>query len=134
MPLASSALVIGRWDFGDVVCEIQGFVDVFTTYVTSATLGLTAINRDVKIVKTAKHKKYFSPLRSKIWLFCFWTFLVLYLLTGRTTNFLSFEFVPGFDVCTLGFANQRVRVVHFCITIGLFFVVPLCSGIFSYCK
>ena len=32
MPLASSTLVIGRWDFGDVVCEIQGFVDVFTTY------------------------------------------------------------------------------------------------------
>nr|XP_058953297.1 kappa-type opioid receptor-like [Pocillopora verrucosa] len=134
MPLASSTLVIGRWDFGDVVCEIQGFVDVFTTYATPATLGLTAINRYVKIVKTAKHKKYFSPLRSKIWLFCFWNFLVLYLLTGRTTNFLSFEFVPGFDVCALGFANQRVRVVHFCITFGLFFVVPLCSGIFSYYK
>ena len=75
MPLASSTLVIGRWDFGDVVCEIQGFVDVFTTYATPATLGLTAVNRYVKIVKTAKHKKYFSPLRSKFGCFAFGIFL-----------------------------------------------------------
>ena len=134
MPLASLTLIIGRWDFGDAACEIQGFVDVFTTYATPATLGLTAVNRFVKIVKTELHMKYFSPLRAKIWLCCVWTFLFLYLLTGRATNILSFEFVPGFEVCALCFANQSVRIVHFYITCGLYFIVPLCSGMFSYYK
>ena len=134
MPLASTTLIIGRWDFGDAVCQIQGFIDVFSTYATPATLGLTAVNRYVKIVKTNHYKKYFSPLRSKIWLCCVWIFLLLYLLTGRATNLLSFEFVPGFEVCALGFANMRVRIVHFCMMFGLFFTVPLCSGMFSYYK
>ena len=134
MPLASTTLIIGRWDFGDAVCQMQGFIDVFSTYATPATLGLTAINRYVKIVKTNHYKKYFSPLRSKIWLCCVWIFLLLYLLTGRATNLLSFEFVPGFEVCALGFANMRVRIVHFCMMFGLFFTVPLCSGMFSYYK
>ena len=75
MPLASTTLIIGRWDFGDAVCQMQGFIDVFSTYATPATLGLTAINRYVKIVKTNHYKKYFSPLRSKIWLCCVWIFL-----------------------------------------------------------
>ena len=134
MPLASTTLIIGRWDFGDAVCQIQGFIDVFSTYATPATLGLTAVNRYVKIVKTNHYKKYFSPLRSKIWLCCVWIFLLLYLLTGRATNLLSFEFVPSFEVCALGFANMRVRIVHFCMMFGLFFTVPLCSGMFSYYK
>ena len=134
MPLASTTLIIGRWDFGDAVCQMQGFIDVFSTYATPATLGLTAINRYVKIVKTNHYKKYFSPLRSKIWLCCVWIFLLLNLLTGRATNLLSFEFVPGFEVCALGFANMRVRIVHFCMMFGLFFTVPLCSGMFSYYK
>ena len=43
MPLASTTLIIGRWDFGDAVCQMQGFIDVFSTYATPATLGLTAI-------------------------------------------------------------------------------------------
>ena len=131
MPLVSTTLIIGRWDFGDAVCQMQGFIDVFSTYATPATLGLTAINRYVKIVKTNHYKKYFSPLRSKIWLCCVWIFLLLYLLTGWATNLLSFEFVPGFEVCALGFANMRVRIVHFCMMFGLFFTVPLCSGICS---
>ena len=134
MPLASTTLIIGRWDFGDAVCQMQGFIDVFSTYATPATLGLTVINRYVKIVKTNHYKKYFSPLRSKIWLCCVWIFLLLYLLTGWATNLLSFEFVPGFEVCALGFANMRDRIVHFCMMFGLFFTVPLCSGMFSYYK
>ncbi|XP_022808358.1 kappa-type opioid receptor-like [Stylophora pistillata] len=134
MPLASTTLIIGRWDFSDVLCQIQGFVDGFTTYATPATLGLTAINRYVKIVKTNLYKKYFSPLRSKIWLCCVWTILVLYILTGRATDLLSFEFVPGFEVCALGFADMRVQIVHFSIVLGLFFIVPLFSGMFSYYK
>ena len=45
MPLASAVFIIGKWDFGDALCQIQGFVDAFATYVTPATMALTAFNR-----------------------------------------------------------------------------------------
>ena len=61
MTLASATLIIGRWVFGDALCQFQGFVVMFTSQVTPATLGLTAINRYVKIVKTSHYKKMFSP-------------------------------------------------------------------------
>jgi len=42
MPLASVVLITGKWQFSDPLCELQGFVDEFTTYVTQATIALTA--------------------------------------------------------------------------------------------
>ena len=72
MALASATLIIGRWAFGNALCQFQGLINMFTSNVTPATLGLTAINRYVKIVKTSHYKKIFSPRRSKIWLSCFW--------------------------------------------------------------
>ena len=34
MPLASVTLIMGRWNLSDSVCQIQGFVRIFTTDVT----------------------------------------------------------------------------------------------------
>ena len=31
MTLASATLIIGRWDFGDALCQFQGFFDMFTS-------------------------------------------------------------------------------------------------------
>ena len=61
MTLASATLIIGRWVYGDALCQFQGFVAVFAYYVTPPTLGLTAFNRYVKIAKTSHYKKIFRP-------------------------------------------------------------------------
>ena len=92
MPLTFTTLIIGRWDFGDTLCQIQGSVGVFANYGTSATLGLTAFNRYMKIVKTNHYNKIFSPSRSKIWLSCLWLSFTLYLLIVRVTNWIRIEF------------------------------------------
>ena len=134
MPFTSAVLIIGRWDFSDALCQIQGFVDVFTAYVTPATLGLTAFNRYMRIVKTNYYNKLFSPRRSKIWLSCVWLSLALYLLIGRVTKWSSFEFDPGYAVCSVAFTKTGDRIVHFCIVVGLFFLLPVCVGSFSYYK
>ncbi|KAL9971580.1 hypothetical protein ACROYT_G017758 [Oculina patagonica] len=66
MPLASAVLITGRWGFSNALCELQGFVDVFATYVTPAIMGLTAFNRYIRIVKTQDYNSYykvFSTLR-----------------------------------------------------------------------
>lgn len=78
MPLTFWTLVVGRWIFGDGVCQLHGFVDVFSTYCPPATMALTAFNRYIRIVKTGYYRKIFSPWRSKLWLFCVWFLLISY--------------------------------------------------------
>ena len=134
MPLASATLIFGRWVFGDALCQFQGFVDVFAYYVTAPTLGLTAFNRYVKIVKTSHYKKIFSPRRSKIWLSCLWLFLALYLLIVRVTNWANIDFIQSYAVCSFDYLTIESQIVHYCITVGLLFVLPLFVGIFSYYK
>lgn len=130
--LASVTLIIGRWIFGDALCQFQGFVDIFASNVTPATLGLTAINRYVKIVKTNHYRRIFSPRRSKIWLSCLWLSLALYLLIVRVTNWIKIDFIQSYAVCSFDYPTGKSRIVHYCVTLGLFFFLPLCIGIFSY--
>ena len=132
MKLASATLIIGRWVFGDALCQFQGFVDVFVYYVTPPTLGLTAFNRYVKIVKTSHYRKIFSFRRSKIWLSCLWLSLALYLLIVRVTNWIKIDFIQGYAVCSFDYPTSESQIFHYCITVGLLFVLPLIVGIFSY--
>ena len=134
MPLTSATLIIGRWVFGDALCQFEGFVSVFTYYVTPATLGLTAFNRYMKIVKTSHYKKIFSPRRSKIWLSCLWLSFALYLLIVRVTNWVKIDFIQDYAVCSFDYPTSESQIFHYCITVGLLFVLPLCVGIFSYYK
>ena len=134
MTLASATLIIGRWVFDDALCQFQGFVNMFTSHVTPATLGLTAINRYVKIVKTSHYKRIFSPRRSKIWLSCLWLSLALYLLIARATNWVKIDFIQSYAVCSFNYPTNESQIVHYSITVGFLFVLPLCVGIFTYYK
>ena len=125
MPLTSATLIIGRWVFGDALCQFEGFVSVFTYYVTPATLGLTAFNRYTKIVKTSHYKKIFSPRSSKIWLSCLWLSLAPYLLIARVTNWVKIDFIQGYAVCSFDYPTKVSRIVHYSITVPLFFVLPV---------
>ena len=132
MPLASAVLILGKWDFGVALCEIHGFVDGFVYYITPATMGLTALNRYTRIVKTDHYNKIFTPRKSKIWLSCVWLFIAFYLLVGRVTNWFTFQFNPGYAVCSVAFTKTENRIVHYCIVFGLFFLAPFAIAFFSY--
>lgn len=51
MPLAAGVLISGRWPFGGTVCQMNAFISQFVVYVSPVTMGLTAINRYVRICK-----------------------------------------------------------------------------------
>ena len=134
MPLASAVLITARWNLGDVVCQLQGFLDVFVTNSTPATMGLSALNRYIRIVKTNHYNKVFSPRKCKVWLSFVWLSLALYLLIGRLTTWCTFEFIPGYAVCSVAFTTSENRIIHYCVMSGLFFVLPFSIGLFSSCK
>ena len=136
MPLTSAVLITGKWEFGDALCQLFSFVDVFVTYVTPATMGLMAFNRYMRIVKTNHYKKIFSRRKSKIWLCCVWLSLTFYLLISRVASWSTFEFTPGYAVCSIAFTTSTAenRIIHYCVVFGLVFVLPFFVGFFSYYK
>ena len=134
MPLTFWTLVVGRWIFGDGVCQLHGFVDVFSTYCPPATMALTAFNRYIRIVKTGYYKKIFSPWRSKLWLFCVWFLLISYLLVARLIDWQRYDFVVGFAACSVMHYTENRKLIHYCLVVSLYFGVSLLVVIVCYIK
>ena len=135
MPLTFWTLVVGKWVFGDgLVCQIHGFVDVFSTYCPPATMALTAFNRYIRIVKTNHYRKIFSPFRSKLWLFCAWFSLASYLLVARITDWQRYNFFVGFAACSVEHYTENRRLFHYCFVVSVYFGVSFLVAIFSYYK
>ena len=132
MPLTFWTLVVGKWVFGDGVCQLHGFVDVFSTYCPPATMGLTAFNRYIRIVKTNHYRQIFSPWRSKFWLFGVWFSLAGYLLIARVTNWQRYDFVVGFAACSVEHYTENRKLIHYCFVVSLYFGVSFLVAIFSY--
>ena len=134
MPAATTVLIAGHWKFGNVLCQFQGFVDVFVTAVSPLTMGLTAFNRYMRIVQTNRYNKIFSPLKSMIWLSCLWLLPALYFVISPVANWSKYAFIPGYAVCSITFSKFENRLAHYCCVFAFFFVLPFSVGVFSYYK
>ena len=134
MPLTSVTVVVGEWIFGYVLCQIEAFVDIFVTYVSPATISLTALNRYVRIVKTNQYNRLFSPRRSKLYLSLVWLLLFSYIVLARLTGWQKFVFTPGYATCIIGHLSEIRKLLHY-IALGVFyFFVPLVISSYSYFK
>ena len=61
MPPATGVLIAGRWPFGETACQIHAYFSLFVVYVSPVTMGLTALNRYIRICKSnQKYSLYFS--------------------------------------------------------------------------
>ena len=49
MPFVTAVLVRGHWIFGEVICDVLAFFSAFIIYVSPVTMGLTAVNRYVRM-------------------------------------------------------------------------------------
>lgn len=134
MPLTLSTLITGKWVFGNAVCQIQGFVDVFAASCPPAIMGLAAFNRYIRINKTSYYKKIFSPRLSKLWLVCVCLFLALYLIIARVTNWQKYEFVSGFAACSVEHYTEQRKAIHYGLVVSVYFVFPMSVAVFSYYK
>lgn len=134
MPLTLCALITGKWVFGNAVCQIQGFIDVFAASCPPAIMGLTAFNRYIRINKTGYYKKIFSSRLSKLWLVSVWLLLALYLIIARVTNWQRYEFVSGFAACSVEHYTEQRKAIHYGLVVSVYFVFPISVAFFSYYK
>ena len=135
MPFASGVLLLGRWPFGETLCEMHAFFSLFVVYISPVTMCLTAFNRYVRICKPDhQYKRLFSPKKSLILLVSAWIIVASYILIPRLVGIQRFHFVPGYAACLNEHLSKVSRITHYVVVVGLVLVLPLAVTIFSYNK
>lgn len=134
MSLAVGVLITGRWPYGEIICNLHAFFTLFSVYVSPTTMGLAAFNRYIRIVKSSRYPRIFTPFRSKVYIAAVWMFVAGYVAIPRLAGWTSYGFIPGYAVCTIIHPTDAVKIAHYCIVVSLFLLLPFTAAIVCYCK
>ena len=126
-----SSLTTGKMSFNKFGCEISGFFMHFLTYVSIATMALTAINRYVCVLKPTVSKKIFTYNRSMLYIASLWLLVAVIVFLPVVSGSCTFAFSPVMAACIMKFTatNAEIGYTFFIVT---FFVV-WCLIIISVC-
>ena len=135
MPLSTGVLISGKWIYGNAVCQLHAFFSLFAIYVSSVTMGLTAVNRFTRMCKSdQQYKKWFSMKKSLMLVTFVWVFVACYTGIPRLVGLQGYDFVPGYGQCSIIHLSELGKKIHYAIVIPLFFLIPLTATIFCYAK
>ena len=135
MPISASVLIAGNWILGGTLCQLHAFFSLFVIYVSPVTMGLTAVNRYVRICKAdQQYKKLFSARKSRVLLASVWSFVACYAAVPRLFGLQAYEFVPGYAQCSIAHLSKTGKIINYAIVVTLFFLTPLIATTFSYTK
>ena len=134
MPLTIGVLITGRWPYGEALCNVHAFFTLFSVYVSPTTMGLTAFNRYVRIVRPGHYSSIFNARQSKIYVAAIWLIVSGYALVPRLAGWTDYGFIPGYAVCTIVHPREAMKIAHYCIVVVFFFLLPLAVATFSYYK
>ena len=134
MPLTIGVLITGRWPYGEALCNVHAFFTLFSVYVSPTTMGLTAFNRYVRIVRPGHYSRIFNARQSKIYVAAIWLTVSGYALVPRLAGWTDYGFIPGYAVCTIVHPREAMKIAHYCIVVVFFFILPLAVATFSYYK
>ena len=135
MPFGTGVLLTSKWIFGGVFCQFHAFFSLFVIYVSPVTMGLTAVNRYVRMCKSDRqYKKLFSAHKSRALLGIVWLFVACYTVVPRLAGLQAYEFVQGYAQCSIAHLSESGKLIHYGIVLTLFFLTPLMATIVSYIK
>ena len=134
MPLTIGVLITDRWPYGEALCNVHAFFTLFSVYVSPTTMGLTAFNRYVRIVRPGHYSRIFNARQSKIYVAAIWLIVSGYALVPRLAGWTDYGFIPGYAVCTIVHPREAMKIAHYCIVVVFFFLLPLGVATFSYYK
>ena len=129
--LFCSSLLTGKMSFSNFGCQISGFFMHFLTYVSMATMALTAINRFFCVFKPNVYKKAFSYRRSMLYIASLWVFVAAVVFLPIVSGWSKFAFNPMMAACVMKFTNPMAEIGYTSFIVAVF--VVWCFGIISIC-
>ena len=129
MPFTDGALMAGRWPFGRISCDIQGFVFLTLTWVSLQTLTVLAASRCFGFTNLPFYSKWFSLNRSFGMIVTIWVLVVVVLIAPMTFGTATFEFHPQRSLCSMPSSkqNQTVNIINTVITLAFYFMLTVIS-------
>ena len=136
MPISIGVLITGEWIFGEAICQLHAFFSLFVIYISPVTMGLTAVNRYVRICRsTQQYDRLFSARKSRLLLAIVWFSVACYTAVPRLAGLQAYEFVPGYAQCSIAHpAREMGKTIHYSIVLVFFFLTPLIATLFSYTR
>ena len=125
------SLTTGNMSLSNVGCQISGFFMHFLTYVSIATMAITAINRYVCVLKPTVYRKAFSYHRSMLYIASLWVFVAFVVFLPVVAGSSTFAFNPVMAACIMKFTDT-IAEIGYTFFIVAFFVV-WCLIIISVC-
>jgi len=129
MPFTAGALLAGRWPFGNVSCDIQGFVFFVLTWVSLQTLTILVATRCFRVTNLPSYSKWFSLNRSFGMIITIWVLVVVVLIVPMTFCTATFEFHPQRSLCSMPSSkqNQTVNITNTVITLAFYLTLTVIS-------
>ena len=132
MSLAVGVLITGKWPYGEIMCNVHAFFTLFSVYVSPTTMGLAAFNRYIRIVKSNRYRRMFTPFLSVMYIGAVWFFVAGYVSIPKLAGLTEYGFIPGYAVCTIIHPTDAVKIAHYSIVVSLFLILPFSVAIVSY--
>ena len=129
MPFTAGTLMAGRWPFGNVSCDIQGFVFLILTWVSLQTLTILAASRCLRFANLPFYSKWFSLNRSFGMIITIWVVVVVVLIVPMTFGSATFQFHPQRSLCSMppSTENQAVKITNTVITLAFYLMLTVIS-------
>ena len=121
MPLTVGVLIAGELSYGETVCDLFALFTQFSVYVSPTTMGLTAFNRYVRIVKPQHYSRIFTDARSKIYVAAVWLTIVGYISICKMAGFTEKSFFAGHAVCIFVQTTVAIEIIHYIVVVLFFF-------------
>lgn len=95
MPFSIGVFILGRWMFGELACQLQGFAFFVLVFVSQETMALIAVNRYLNVTKPFVYRRIFTRKRSLRMIVFVWLVCVIYVSIFAILKWPVFVFDPG---------------------------------------
>lgn len=132
MPFSAGVFIQGRWIYGQLVCQLQGFVFFVLAFVSLETMALVAVNRYVNVTKPAVYRRIFTRKRSIEMIIFLWLLCIAYVGLYAGLKWPAFVFDPGKTICHIKISDPAYRTAWNIITIAIFALAPMATLFICY--
>ena len=132
MPFSIGVFILGRWMFGELVCQLQGFAFFVLAFVSQETMALIAVNRYLNVTKPVVYRRIFTRKRSLRMIVFVWLVCVIYVSIFAILKWPVFVFDPGKTICHISLTDHNFKNAWNTITMVVFSLTPMATLFVSY--
>lgn len=131
MPFAVISIAKDGWLFGQVWCEISGFLNQFLTATSNVMVTVVAIYRYQAIANTFSAQ---ITYRGAKWITAFAWFYSLVFTIPPTFGWNSYQFSSAKGFCTLSWQDGGTGMVYSVVFVLSCFILPFVAIVFMYVR